>query len=118
MHPRLFSFVFISGHALRNEKARAIPHCPKVRSQRDDSEMASDTRQRARARKELASSAENVPSLKEWGGYWEAQRGELTAHSHPEPHKARPTSLIILIAKRELEANRQTQHVELNTTQA
>lgn len=43
--PMSFPFAFISGCALKHEKAPTIHHCPKVRLHRDDLEVASDTRQ-------------------------------------------------------------------------
>lgn len=70
--PMSFPFAFISGLALRNGKASSIHYCSQVRSQKDDSEMASDTRQslsrgRAWERQHLASSAENLHSPNEGG---------------------------------------------------
>lgn len=96
MHPRPFSFAFISGRALRNEKAPAIHHCPKVRSQRDDSEVASDTRQRLSQERtgEWQQPAKESSLPKGMGtgeGGWQgggAGRADSVC-SHPEPHKAR-----------------------------
>lgn len=70
--PMSFPFAFISGRALRNEKASSIHCCSQVRAQKDDSEVASDTRQnlspgRAWERQQLASSAENLHSPNKGG---------------------------------------------------